>query len=124
MLGCESASIPRRRAPVPHRSIAPSLSFALHHPGSPMPKYNYVAMDAHGKETKGTLEVATQNEAIGRVKEMGLFPTKIVELDKSKEKPDKKAKAPAAKGKKKGQIVIKIPGLGGKVKSKVLTTFT
>ena len=41
-----------------------------------MPKYNYVAMDAHGKETKGTLEVATQNEAIGRVKEMGLFPTK------------------------------------------------
>ena len=51
-----------------------------------MPKYNYVAMDAHGKETKGTLEVASQNEAIGRVKEMGLFPTKIVEIDKAKEK--------------------------------------
>jgi len=41
-----------------------------------MPKYNYVAMDSNGKETKGTLEVASQNEAIGRVKEMGLFPTK------------------------------------------------
>ena len=51
-----------------------------------MPKFNYVAMDAHGKETKGTLEVASQNEAIGRVKEMGLFPTKIVEIDKAKEK--------------------------------------
>ena len=95
-----------------------------------MPKYNYVAMDAHGKETKGTLEVATQNEAIGRVKEMGLFPTKIVEVDKAKEKgaPDKKAKpakgAKGGKGKKGGGINIQIPGLSGKVKSKVLTTFT
>ncbi len=96
-----------------------------------MPKYNYVAMDAHGKETKGTLEVATQNEAIGRVKEMGLFPTKIVEVDKIKDK-EKGAGAkgkPAAKGKakKKGggaNLNIKIPGLSGKVKSKVLTTFT
>jgi type IV pilus assembly protein PilC len=98
-----------------------------------MPKYNYVAMDAHGKETKGTLEVATQNEAIGRVKEMGLFPTKIVEVDRAKEKDkgaaDKKGKAAKgakAKGKKGGGINlnIKIPGLSGKVKSKVLTTFT
>src|SRR5258707_10335371 len=94
-----------------------------------MPKYNYVAMDAHGKESKGTLEVATQNEAIGRVKEMGLFPTKIVEIDKVKEKPDGKGGKPA-KAKKAGKkgggvnISIKIPGLSGKVKSKVLTTFT
>jgi type IV pilus assembly protein PilC len=92
-----------------------------------MPKFNYVAMDQHGKESKGTLEVASQNEAIGRVKEMGLFPTKIVELDKVKEKvkPDKKGK-PARAGKKgKGvNINIRIPGLGGKVKPKVLTTFT
>src|SRR5437879_12991692 len=89
-----------------------------------MPKYNYVAMDSHGKETKGTLEVASQNEAIGRVKEMGLFPTKIVEIEKVKEKgePAQKGK-PAAKAGKKGggmNIQIKIPGLSGKVKSKVL----
>ena len=92
-----------------------------------MPKYNYVAMDQRGKETKGTLEVATQNEAIGRVKEMGLFPTRIVEVDKVKEKPEAKG-APAGKkkgGKKGGvNINIKIPGLSGKVKSKVLTAFT
>ena len=94
-----------------------------------MPKFNYVAMDSHGKETKGTLEVNSQNEAIGRVKEMGLFPTKIVEVEKAK--PEKKGAKPAAGGKaggkKKGgniEIKIKIPGLGGRVKSKVLTTFT
>src|SRR5690349_18511297 len=95
-----------------------------------MPKFNYVAMDQRGKETKGTLEVASQNEAIGRVKEMGLFPTKIVEVEKVKEKTDKKARPAGKSGgsgaKKKGQINlnIKIPGLGGRVKSKVLTTFT
>ncbi len=93
-----------------------------------MPKFNYVAMDSRGKETKGTLEVTSQNEAIGRVKEMGLFPTKIVEVEKVKEKPAKKAAAGAGKvARKKGggvNINIKIPGLSGRVKAKVLTAFT
>ncbi len=89
-----------------------------------MPKYNYVAMDSRGKESKGTLEVASQNEAIGRVKDMGLFPTRIVEIEK--EKPEKKTKPTGkAPGKKGGfNLSIKIPGLSGKVKAKVLTTFT
>jgi len=91
-----------------------------------MPKYNYVALDARGNETKGSLDVATQNEAIGRVKEMGLFPTKIAEAEKFQDKgAGKKAKA----GGKKGgggalNIQIKIPGLSGRVKQKVLTAFT
>ena len=58
-----------------------------------MPKYNYVAMDSRGKETKGVLEVANQNEAIGRIKEMGYFPTKVVEVDKPKGNDDKKPQA-------------------------------
>lgn len=94
-----------------------------------MPKFNYVAMDSRGKETKGTLDVSNQNEAIGRLKEMGFFPTKVVEADKVKEKPDKKGKGAAPKGPKvKGgglsQMEIKIPGLSGRVKPKILTTFT
>src|SRR5690349_15493901 len=90
-----------------------------------MPKFNYVAMDSRGKETKGTLDVANQNEAISRLKEMGYFPTKVTEAEKTKEKGGKKAKAatPAA-GKAKKGFNIKIPGLGGKVKPKILTTFT
>ena len=53
-----------------------------------MPKFSYVAMDSRGKETKGTLDVASQNEAIGRLKEMGFFPTTVVEVEKGKDKPD------------------------------------
>src|ERR1035438_10754474 len=95
-----------------------------------MPKYSYVAMGKDGKESKGTIEVSSQNDAIGRVKEMGLFPTRIVEVDKAKNKGEKKAgPGPKAGAKKKGKgmsvnLNIKIPFLGGRVKSKVLTTFT
>jgi len=77
-------------------------------------------MDSRGKETKGTLDVASQNEAINRLKEMGYFPTKVVE-DKGKAK----AAKGGAKGKKKGgQMEINIPFLSGRVKSKVLSVFT
>jgi type IV pilus assembly protein PilC len=93
-----------------------------------MPKYDYIALDSHGKETKGSIEVASQNEAIGRVKDMGLFPTKIVESERVREKAAGKKAKPAARagGKKKGALAfeIKIPGLSGRVKPKVLTTFT
>jgi len=93
-----------------------------------MPKFNYVAMDSRGKETKGTLDVGSQADAINRLKEMGFFPTKVVEAEKPRKKDDKKGgSAPAAGGgggKKGMSFQIKIPGLGGKVKAKVLTTFT
>jgi type IV pilus assembly protein PilC len=93
-----------------------------------MPKFNYVALDTRGNETKGSIDVPSQNEAIGRVKEMGLFPTKIMEADRET-KVDKKAKSKAVAktrtgGKKGVNISIQIPFLGGRVKPKVLTTFT
>ena len=92
-----------------------------------MPKYNYEAMDARGKATKGTLEVGNQNEAIGRIRDMGFFPTKVVEDKGGGKAADAGPKKPAKKGGKKGGALnfqIKIPGLSGRVKSKVLTTFT
>src|ERR1700677_3260318 len=97
-----------------------------------MPRYHYVALDARGNETKGTIEVASQNEAIGRVKDMNLFPTRITEADVEEKGAAKKAKgkkSPAKSPGKKGgkmnaNISIKIPFLSGKVKPKVLTTFT
>jgi len=91
-----------------------------------MPKYNYIALDQKGNETKGVIEAGSQNEAIGRVKDMQLFPTKIMESEKEgKGKKDKTKVAPRPRsGSKKGvNINIKIPGFGG-VGPKVLTTFT
>jgi type II secretory pathway component PulF len=77
-----------------------------------MPKFNYVAMDSRGKETKGTLEVANQNEAIGRIKEMGFFPTKVVE-DKGRTRPGPGQKRPRPKAAKRAASIsifkIKIP---------------
>ena len=55
-----------------------------------MPRFNYVALDNRGNETKGSIDVGSQNEAIGRVKEMGLFPTKITEGKKRTRPPPKK----------------------------------
>ena len=44
-----------------------------------MLNYSYVAVDPHGAEMRGTLEVADQSEALRRIKEMGFYPMKLVE---------------------------------------------
>ena len=95
-----------------------------------MPKFNYVAMNQRGKEEKGTLDVASQNEAINRLKDMGFFPTKVTEATAEPKKGAKGKKGGAKRSKakkkgKKGDINIPMPKfLQGKVKPKVLTTFT
>jgi len=92
-----------------------------------MPNFNYIALDAKGKESKGSLDVGSQNEAIGRLKEMGLFPTEVVEAEKIDPNAKKGGKVLSPGGKKGAlnlKISIKIPGFSGRVKTKVLTTFT
>ena len=42
-----------------------------------MSNYLYEAVDAAGLRSKGSLEVLNQNEALRRIKEMGLFPTMV-----------------------------------------------
>jgi type IV pilus assembly protein PilC len=42
-----------------------------------MSSYSYVAVDPQGTEMRGTLEVPDQSEALRRIREMGLFPTKV-----------------------------------------------
>ena len=44
-----------------------------------MSSYCYEAVDAGGLVTQGTLEVTDQSEALRRIKEMGLFPTKVAQ---------------------------------------------
>ena len=49
-----------------------------------MSNYSYVAVDPQGRESRGTLDVSDQSEALRRIKEMGLFPTKVLAADKTR----------------------------------------
>jgi len=44
-----------------------------------MSSYCYEAVDAGGRKSLGTLDVTDQSEALKRIKEMGLFPTKVAQ---------------------------------------------
>ena len=90
-----------------------------------MPKFDYVAMDSKGKEVHGALEAENQATAHGRIRELGYFPTEIVETGKEKHS----GKSPAAASTPARASVRKSPttrsfGSGSTVKSKVLTAFT
>jgi type IV pilus assembly protein PilC len=45
-----------------------------------MTTYSYSAVDAQGKEMRGTLHVADQTEALKQIKEMGFHPIKLTEI--------------------------------------------
>ena len=89
-----------------------------------MPKFNYVAMDAKGKEVTGTLESENQTTAYSRLREMGYFTTSIVEAGKDGGQPAVTAPAARAGTRKVAGKKMKLSLGGGKVKSKVLTAFT
>ena len=94
-----------------------------------MATFQYIAMDAQGKEQRGTVDAADRAQAIAAVRAAGLFPSAIGEVKSgggaaAKKPAAKKAAAPAKKSKD-IKINIKLPSfLGGRVKPKDLTTFT
>jgi type IV pilus assembly protein PilC len=85
-----------------------------------MPTFAYEAMNAGGKPQKGTMEAASSEDVIKKLRGDGLFPTQVREQKAGATKGKKDRKAAARKGKKKG-FTISLPG---KVKSKHLTLFT
>ena len=95
-----------------------------------MAKFNYVALDPKGKEISGVLESESSTAAVGRIREMGYFPTNVTEAGKVQgKKAGKTGPTPAPRGAKpaakKGLGSIELKFLStGKVKSKVLTAFT
>ena len=90
-----------------------------------MATFQYEAVNTKsGKTEKGELPAASQAEALARLQEMGLAPTKV---EKAKVNPKKAKRGKGKKkGKKKGlgQMELSIPGMGGRVKEKILTIFT
>jgi len=98
-----------------------------------MSNFSYEAVDAGGLKIEGQLEVVDQNEAIRRVKEMGLFPVRIVEARpagtrKSERGKGKRGDPPSSDfGATRGgglRIEIKVPFRSGRVKLAVLAIFT
>jgi type IV pilus assembly protein PilC len=84
-----------------------------------MPTFAYEALNAAGKPQKGTIEAASTDEAIQRIKSQGFFPTAVREQKLKKGGEAGEAGGPAkAKKKKKRSMAM------GGVSAKILTTFT
>jgi type IV pilus assembly protein PilC len=81
-----------------------------------MSTYLYEAMNAAGHEEKGEIDALTTEEAISKIRESGLFPTKVKEKSGKK-----KAGAEVAKA---GKRPAGGSGLGMRVSTKKLTQFT
>jgi len=83
-----------------------------------MATFAYEALKADGKTQKGTIDAASSNEAIAKIKAMGYFPKEIKESKPKKDAGDPNAAKKAVKKKGGGGIAI------GGVSAKVMTTFT
>lgn len=76
-----------------------------------MPVFQYSALDAKGNESKGQIEALSSKEAISKIRNKGLFPTKV------------RAQNAARKAKVKQAAAPKRRGAGGRVKIKTVTQF-
>ncbi len=100
-----------------------------------MATFQYIAKDAAGNETRGTIEAGDRAGAIAAVRAQGLLPTALGEVKgggpSAPAPAKKKGGKPAPAAQKKGglnkeiKINIKMPKfLQGKIKTPVLTQFT
>ncbi len=88
-------------------------------------KFSYTAIDERGKEQRGELEAENESSAISKLREMGYYPTQVLQSGAKKKAPGKKA-APGAPAP--GGAPAKKPAgfamFGGGVPTKVLVVFT
>ncbi|MEM9373148.1 MAG: type II secretion system F family protein [Planctomycetota bacterium] len=86
-----------------------------------MATFTYQALNASGKNQKGTIEAASSEEATQKIKAQGYFPTSVQPVKEKKAKPRPGEDGAATKKKKKGSATtISF----GRVKPKHLTLFT
>ena len=90
-----------------------------------MAKFEYIALDARGQETRGVIDASSQNDAVGQLRQQGYFPTNVAEegkgaVPKANKKQQKAMRAASApKGKKGGGFMARKT-----VSTKVLMIFT
>jgi type IV pilus assembly protein PilC len=93
-----------------------------------MQKFSYVAVDAAGKEVRGTIEAPDQSQAITKIRSQGIYPTSIGMVGGTGAAKGTPRPAAAAGGVKKGgglNVEIKLPAfLRGRVKPKDLMVLT
>jgi type IV pilus assembly protein PilC len=91
-----------------------------------MPRFNYIALDSRGQEATGLVEAASTNDAIGRLRQAGYFPTSVYEEAIARAE-DKAARRRAAKmvraTKSRGKTGI-VLFQRTKIKPKILMIFT
>ena len=86
-----------------------------------MSSYAYEAVDAAGLRMEGTLDVASQSEALRRIKQMGLFPTRVAEKHQRGQLRMVGRPQPISRL---GGLSLTLPFRQGRVKSAALTAFT
>ena len=82
-----------------------------------MSSYGYEAVDAGGLKFQGKLDVADQTEALRRIKEMGLFPTRVTAPTPFRRRAGRAWTVPRI-------VKWRIQPLRGSIKPAVLTVFT
>ena len=86
-----------------------------------MSNYSYVAVDPQGIESRGSLDVSDQTEAVRRIKEMGLYPTKVLAARTGGHRAvQTRLKLPVAAR----TLNLSLRGWGSGVRPRTLTVFT
>src|SRR5262249_19799293 len=91
-----------------------------------MPRFNYIALDARGREASGLLEAVSSSAAINQLRQAGYFPSSVIEEGiissdgKEARRPAETAERMTKPRTKKGIVLFQRK----KVKSKVLMIFT
>lgn len=83
-----------------------------------MATFQYIALDARGQQTDGTIEAATDAEAVNALKQHGLYPTSV---RLASEVPNKK-KSSASKGAKKQKATKRVTGKKAPTKNLMIHT--
>src|SRR6266496_180727 len=91
-----------------------------------MPRFNYVALDSRGQEATGLVEATSTNDAIGRLRQAGYFPTSVYEeaVARSDSKAARRQTAKIARATKPRAKTGIVLFQRTKVKPKILMIFT
>ena len=84
-----------------------------------MANFQYIALDAKGEQTTGTVQAGSETDAVAQLRAQGLYPTKVIQEGKGNLSVAGKKAAAKARGKKKARGKT-----GGRIKPKILMIFT